>query len=50
MEYVRDRGTASDLPLAEILGSFREAYPALSLKKWNRAATDPAFGTSKEKT
>jgi transglutaminase-like putative cysteine protease len=29
MEYVRDRGHAADLPLAEIVATFREVYPAL---------------------
>jgi transglutaminase-like putative cysteine protease len=43
MEYVRDRGTASDLPLAEILRAFRETYPNLSLQEWTTAAQDPAF-------
>jgi transglutaminase-like putative cysteine protease len=43
MEYVRDRGTTADLPLAEILRVFRETYPRVSLEKWRQAASDPAF-------
>jgi transglutaminase-like putative cysteine protease len=43
MEYVRDRGTTSDLPLDEILRAFRETYSGLSLEKWGRAARDPDF-------
>jgi transglutaminase-like putative cysteine protease len=44
MEYVRDRGTASELPLSEILRVFRETYPNLSLEEWRHAPRDPAFG------
>lgn len=29
MEYVRDRGTHADVPVADIIQAFREAYPAL---------------------
>jgi transglutaminase-like putative cysteine protease len=29
MEYVRDRGHAADLPLAQIVATFREVYPVL---------------------
>ncbi len=29
MEYVGDRGHAADLPLAEIIATFRQVYPAL---------------------
>ena len=29
MEYVRDRGTHADVPVADIMQAFREAYPAL---------------------
>lgn len=43
MEYVRDRGTAADLPLSEILRVFRETYTHLSLEKWRQAGSDPAF-------
>jgi transglutaminase-like putative cysteine protease len=43
MEYVRDRGTTSDLPLPEILRVFRETYPNLSLDRWRQAGSDPAF-------
>jgi transglutaminase-like putative cysteine protease len=29
MEYLRDRGTHADVPVAEIMQAFREAYPVL---------------------
>jgi transglutaminase-like putative cysteine protease len=29
MEYLRDRGSHADVPVAEIMQAFREAYPAL---------------------
>jgi transglutaminase-like putative cysteine protease len=29
MEYLRDRGTHADVPAAEIMAAFREAYPVL---------------------
>jgi transglutaminase-like putative cysteine protease len=29
MEYLRDRGSHADVPVAEIMGAFREAYPVL---------------------
>ncbi|MCC6209647.1 MAG: transglutaminase family protein [Burkholderiales bacterium] len=29
MEYLRDRGSHADVPVAEIMHAFREAYPAL---------------------
>lgn len=29
MEYVRDRGTAADLPLDDLIAAWREAYPRL---------------------
>jgi transglutaminase-like putative cysteine protease len=29
MEYLRDRGSHADVPVAEIMRAFREAYPAL---------------------
>jgi len=50
MEYIRDRGTAADLPLAEILRVFRETYPSVSLEKWRQAASDPAFTAPRRDT
>ena len=29
MEYLRDRGSHADVPVAEIMQAFRETYPAL---------------------
>jgi hypothetical protein len=29
MEYVRDRGSHADVPVAEIMQAFREVYPVL---------------------
>jgi hypothetical protein len=29
MEYLRDRGSHADVPVAEIMRVFRETYPAL---------------------
>ena len=29
MEYLRDRGSHADVPVAEIMQAFREAYPVL---------------------
>jgi len=29
MEYLRDRGSHADVPVAEIMQTFREVYPAL---------------------
>jgi len=40
MEYVRDRGHAADLPLAEIVAAFCEAYPGLM----GGASIDGDFG------
>jgi len=47
MEYVRDRGTAADLPLAEILRVFQETYPNVSMQEWRRSASDPEFAESR---
>lgn len=49
LEYVRDRGTAADLPLAEILRVFRDTYPTLASALLAGAAgaagaeSDPTF-------
>jgi hypothetical protein len=29
MEYLRERGSHADVPVAEIMQAFREAYPVL---------------------
>lgn len=42
MEYVRDHGAFEDLPLAQILGVYREAYPGLA----GRGGTDDARNSS----
>ena len=39
MEYVRQRGSFTDLPLEQILATFAEIYPDTVI----RAADDPAF-------
>jgi transglutaminase-like putative cysteine protease len=33
MEYLRDRGTRADVPVAEIMAAFAEAYPGLTARK-----------------
>lgn len=38
MEYIRARGTFSDVPRAEILAAFAEAYPGSAV--WNRTEGD----------
>jgi transglutaminase-like putative cysteine protease len=50
MEYVRDRGTTADLPLAEILRVFRETYPHVTLEKWREDASDAAFAAPRPDT
>jgi transglutaminase-like putative cysteine protease len=42
MEYVRDRGSFSDLPLDEIVAAFNETYPGL-MRHRRAAVDDPAF-------
>jgi transglutaminase-like putative cysteine protease len=45
MEYVRDRGSYVDLPLEQIVESFRAAYPALLNR--DDDVDDPAFAHSR---
>lgn len=40
MEYVREHGVYTDLPLERILAAYREAYPAMGLR--DRAGADEA--------
>lgn len=42
MEYLRDRGSHADVPVAEIMAAFREAYPVLY--RMGGAATSERFG------
>ena len=44
MEYVRDRGSYDDLPLAEIVDVFQSTYPAFLSR--DREIDDPAFAES----
>jgi len=46
MEYVRERGTFSDLPFTEMLQAFRESYPGVCLDGWGRTERDPIFHRS----
>lgn len=43
LEYVRQRGTYSDLPFAEMLRVFSESYPGVSPEAWRRLGKDPSF-------
>jgi transglutaminase-like putative cysteine protease len=43
MEYVRERGSFTDLPLDEIVREFTSTYPAL-MSASRQAVADPAFG------
>ena len=42
MEYLRDRGSHADVPAAEIMAAFREAYPILY--GHGKAAAEERFG------
>jgi transglutaminase-like putative cysteine protease len=42
MEYLRDRGSHADVPVAEIMQAFREAYPVLY--RMGGAAATEQFG------
>ena len=42
MEYVRERGSYTDLPLDEIVAEFVRVYPAL-MRRERRAVADPKF-------
>jgi len=42
MEYLRDRGSHADVPVAEIMQVFREVYPALY--RPGKATTKESFG------
>lgn len=44
MEYIRERGVFTDLPLAEILDAFDAAYPGMAQRHGD--AEDPAFASS----
>jgi len=46
MEYLRDRGSHSDVPVAEIIRAFREAYPVLygAAGSAPRASAEERFG------
>jgi len=43
LEYVRDRGTAPDLPFDEMIRVFRESYPAIAFETWPLADPDATF-------
>jgi transglutaminase-like putative cysteine protease len=41
MEYLRVRGSHADVPAAEIMAAFREAYPVLYSMRYREAASAP---------
>jgi hypothetical protein len=43
MEYLRDRGVHSDLPLEEVLGGIDAAYPGFLERLRPARGADPAF-------
>ena len=43
MEYIRDRGVYTDLPLGVILEAFASAYPGFGTER--AAVDDPAFSS-----
>jgi transglutaminase-like putative cysteine protease len=47
MEYVRDRGARADVPVAEIMATFEQAYPGLSAEA---AASPGRFGREAEES